>query len=462
MTMAKKLPFSKQIAYAIGQLGWSILINVVNLQLVYFYIPPSGSGLKTFIPQVVFLAVLNALTLLAASGRLFDAITDPLIASLSDNWKGPNGRRMPFLKVGAIPAALCCLLMFIPVIQEESGWNIAWLFLTQILFYLFLTVYVTPYFALLPELGHSARQRLNLSTWISITYALGIMLAAQIPVLASVMKAWGITNPVTAIQWAIGLITMLAALLMLVPPLMIDEREYCLGAPANIPVFQALKQTFRNKHFIYYVVADFSYFMGLTIVMTGLLYYITVLLGLNESLMGILLPLMVVISFLFYPVVNILAQKTGKKILITGSFLFMSGTFFFIFFFGKLPIPNLLQAYLVVILYSVPLAFLGVLPNAVLADIAEHDALKTGIRQEGMYFAARTLMQKFGQTFGVLIFAGLTSLGKDPGDDLGIRLSGLVGFGLCLSAGLFFWKYQEDLLLRETEMFEADMEGDQV
>ncbi|MCB0307114.1 MAG: PDZ domain-containing protein, partial [Calditrichaeota bacterium] len=104
--------------------------------------------------------------------------------------------------------------------------------------------------------------------------------------------------------------------------------------------------------------------------------------------------------------------------------LFMSGIFLMIYFLGRLPLDSQLQAYLIVICFALPLSFLGILPNAILADIAEHDALASGIKQEGMFFAARTLMQKFGQTFGVLLFAALTTLGKDPGHDLGIRLSG--------------------------------------
>lgn len=452
MNHAKSLPVKHQIAFAIGQLGWSTLINIVNLQLVYFYRPPDGSGIPTFITQVVFLVVLNAITLLAASGRLFDAITDPLIANFSDNWKSPKGRRIPFLKAGAIPAAIFCSLMFIPIVNENSSWNILWLFVTQVLFYLFLTVYVTPYFALLPELGHTANERLNLSTWISITYALGIMLAAQIPMFADLIKGiLGISSQVVAIQGSVVFVAFLAIIFMFVPVLAIDEKQYCEGKTSDVPLLDALKRTFKNKNFIYYVVADFSYFMGLTIVMTGLLYYITVLLGLKEQLTGGLLPLMVIISFVFYPIVNVFAKKVGKKVLVTSSFLFMSIIFFGIYFLGNLPIGNLTQAYLVVIFYAIPLAFLGVLPNAVLADIAEHDALKSGIRQEGMFFAARTLMQKFGQTFGVLTFAMLTSLGKDPGNDFGIRLSGIVGFVLCLIAGLYFLKYDEKKLLRETE-----------
>jgi len=446
----QRLPLGKQITYSIGQLGWSILISCINLNLVYFYIPPEGSGIQIFITQVVFLVVLNTIAILAVLGRLFDAITDPIIANLSDRWKGKRGRRIPFLMAGAFPAALFCTLMFVPIVNGESTLNIVWLFVMQVFFYLFLTVYVTPFFALLPELGHTATERLNLSTWISITYALGIMVASQVPAIGNGMSGLlGISGKAAGIQLGVGTVAFIAMLLMFVPVLTIDEKKYAEGQPSNVPLMKALKRTFRNTNFIYYVVADFSYFMGLTIIMTGLLYYITVLLGLADTMMGILLPLMIVVSFVFYPLVNIMARKFGKKILVTGAFLFMGGIFFFIFFMGKVPVSATLQAYLVVILYSIPLSFLGILPNAVLADIAEHDAQTSGIRQEGMFFAARTLMQKFGQTFGLLIFAILTSLGKDPGNDIGIRISGLFGFGLCVLAGVYFLRYNEKKVLAE-------------
>jgi glycoside/pentoside/hexuronide:cation symporter, GPH family len=446
----ERLPLGRQIAYAIGQFGWSTLVNIVGLMLVYFYVPPDSAGLPFLITQVVFLGILNAITLIAASGRLLDAVTDPLIASFSDRSTNKRGRRIPFLMAGALPAALFCVLMFTPPVGAISGWNIVWLVVMQALFYIFLTVYVTPYFALLPELGHTANERLNLSTWISITYALGIIVAAQTPLLADIYQSsLGLTERMTAFQYAIVTLAVVSFLLMLVPTIFIDERRYSRSQPTSTPLLPALRQTFRNPNFIYYVVADFSYFMGLTIINTGLLFYVTVLLGLPEALVGNLLGIMVIVSFLFYPLVNILARKVGKKILVTISFLFMSSIFLAIFFLGRLPLPEETQAYLLVLFYAVPLAFLGVLPNAVLADIAGHDALKTGEAKEGMYFAARTLMQKFGQTFGILVFAALITLGKDPGDDLGVRLSGIVGFLLCFTAGIVFTRYQEAQLLAE-------------
>jgi GPH family glycoside/pentoside/hexuronide:cation symporter len=442
----------KQAAYALGQLGWSTLVNIIGLTLVYFYLPPENAGLPTLITTVAFLGVFNAITLIAASGRLFDAITDPLIANLSDRSTHPRGRRIPFLAVGALPAALFCVLMFAPLVREVSTINIVWLVAAQLLFYFFLTVYVTPYFALLPELGHTANQRLNLSTWISITYALGIMVAAQTPALASlVQSAFGVTDKVTAFQIAIGGLAFVAMLLMYLPVIFIDENRYCERTPSTVPLFAALRTTFRNAGFRYYVVADFAYFMALTIVNTGLLYYITVLLLLEEALVSGLLAIMVILSFVFYPAVNLLARRVGKKPLIVASFLWMSVIFFGVFFLGRMPLPPAAQAYGLIVLYAIPIAFLGVLPNAVLGDIAEHDAMRTGERLEGMFFAARTLMQKLGQTMGVVIFASLTILGRNPGDDLGIRLSGMAGFALCLAAGLVFIRYNERKVLDELE-----------
>ncbi len=459
----ERLPIGRQISYSIGQLGWSLLVNIIGIQLVYFYIPPQGSGLPLFLAQGTFFVVLNTVTLIAASGRLFDAITDPLIASWSDRSHNPKGRRIPFLAWAPIPAALFCTLMFLPPQAGMTTWNIVWVVVTQLLFFFFITLYVTPFFALLPELSRNERDRLNLSTYISVTWALGLMVAAQVPQLAGILERSAGLEKVRAWQLAIAIFAGLAVLLMYVPVFAIDERRYCQGEPASVPLLQSLGKALRNRSFQLYVVADFAYFCAITIIQTGILYYVKVLLfpgdaSHGEALVGQLLPVMVIVSFVMYPVVNVLARRVGKKPLVTGAFLFFGGVFSIVYFLGgglfqpAGPASGLsptAQGYLLVIAAAVPMAFLGILPNAVLADIAEHDALKTGLRQEGMFFAARTFLQKFGVTAGVMIFAALTTFGKDPGNDLGVRLSGPVGLSLCLAAALVFMLYDERRLLAE-------------
>ena len=446
----KPLPLTIQLRYATGQLGWSTLINIVGLQLVYFYRPPSEAGLPLYISQITFFVVLNVVTLVAASGRLFDAITDPLIASWSDRLEHKDGRRIPFMRCGAFPAAFFCVLLFVPPVPTTSAWNIVWLVVIQLLFFGALTLYVAPYLALLPELGKTASERLNLSTWLSVGYALGLILAAQTPAIAAMFERAGV-DTVNALQSAFVAIALLALIFLFIPILTIDERRYSTGQPNKQPLPQALRQTFRNTNFFFYVVADFSYFMAIALVNTGLLYYVTVLLKLDSELVSLLLAVMIIVSFLFYPLVNLLARRLGKKRLVVTAFVVMSVIFVGIYFLGRGTISTLTQAYMLAISYAIPLAFLSVLPNAVLADIAGHDALRTKEPKEGMYFATRALLQKFGQTLGIVIFAMLTTFGVEPGNDLGIRLSGLFGFALCLLAGLIFTRYNERRLLQEVE-----------
>jgi len=49
------------------------------------------------IPQHYLFAFMTLLGLIAFSGRLFDAITDPWIANLSDRFTGPLDRRRFFM-----------------------------------------------------------------------------------------------------------------------------------------------------------------------------------------------------------------------------------------------------------------------------------------------------------------------------------------------------------------------------
>ena len=358
------------------------------------------------------------------------------------------------MAMGAIPAALFCVLMFIPVFEPESWANFAYLVVIQLLFFLFITMYVTPFFALLPELGHNATQKLNLSTYISVTWALGLMLAAQTPAIGSGLEgAFGLST-VQGFQVATGILAVFAIILMFIPVFVIDEKRYCESEPSQVPVMEALKTSFRNKNFIAFVFSDFVYFSALTIVLTGVLYYATVLLYPDDptqgkQLAGLLMIVMTITSFALYPLVNILARKFGKRILVLCSFSFYAVVFSYVFFMGPLPFSPLVQGLILAVGAAMPNAFLGILQNAVLADIAEHDAYKTGIKQEGMYFGARTFMQKFGQTAGLFIFAGLTVFGVDPGNDAGIRYSGIAGLVLCVLAVLFFLRYDEKTVMKE-------------
>ena len=154
----KALPKSKIAAFAVGQLGWAMMSGLISNWLVYFYQPDAASqaaGQTLFIPQGrVLLGIFTVIGAITAIGRLFDAVTDPWIASLSDRCRSKNGRRIPFMKWASLPLAASTVLVFWAPVDHESTLNVVWMFVFVMAYYLAITAYCTPFNALIPELGH--------------------------------------------------------------------------------------------------------------------------------------------------------------------------------------------------------------------------------------------------------------------------------------------------------------------
>jgi GPH family glycoside/pentoside/hexuronide:cation symporter len=441
----EKLPFKKQLSYACGMIGWSIMTNIIIVMLPYFYLPPSNSGLMPFVPQLLLFGVLNIMSVIAASGRLVDAIFDPFIASLSDKSNNPKGRRIPFMKWAILPAALFCGLTFYPLIKGESLHNAFWLAFTLVGFFMGATAYIIPYNALLPELTDTAEEKVKLSSFQQVGFVIGIIISALVNNFADlVQKGFHVTSRDIAVQYTIWGLCAFAGLIMLIPVIAIDERKYLVATkPSHLPLLQAIRKTFSQSNFKYYLISDFSYYMALSIISSGLLFFVTVLLRLPESMGGLLMLIMVLGSLVFYPLINYISKKYGKKLLVLFSFALLSLIFAMIYFLGRLPFSPEAQVYTLVLFAAFPLASLGILPNAILAEIAERDTMVTGENREGMFFAVKYLFVKLGQTLGIALFAFLTVYGKDPGHDLGLRLNGVCGFVLCLVAFIFFTRFRE-------------------
>lgn len=444
--MKEKLPLSKQIAYSLGQFGWSLLSGIIGSYLIFYYIPTKESGISIFIPQVVFIGFVTIIGAITMLGRLFDAVTDPWIATLSDRSKAKKGRRISFMQFASLPFALTTVLVFWSPVNGESTINAIFLTVMLLLFYFFLTMYVTPFFALLSELGHTPEERLNLSTYISVTWFLGAAVASQAPLLWNVFQGMGYST-VASMRIALSILALIGFIFLLIPVLAIDEKRYCESVPSELKMLDSMKATFKNKEFRMFVFSDLVYWIAITIFQSSLLYYITILLELPDTMFGILFMGLGVGSFLFYVPINIIAKKIGKKLLLIIAFCIFLLVYIYGAFLGMMPFDTTIQAYVMVLLAAIPMAIFGILPNVVVADIAEYDARKTGIRREGMFFGTRTFMSKIGQMFSMLILSGLLLSQGDVSNELSIRLTAVAAAGFCIVGLIFLLMYDEKKIL---------------
>jgi GPH family glycoside/pentoside/hexuronide:cation symporter len=438
------LPLSRQIAYAFGMMGWSIMINLVSVILVYLYLPPEASGIPKIITQAAIFGIFNVIAIITAGGRLIDAFYDPFIAHFSDKSKNPKGRRIPLMKIAVIPSLLFCCMVFYPLKQEESVLNIVWLAIMLIGFYISSTTYIIPYNALLPELAPTSQDKIRLATWQSAGYILGIAIASNAFNLAIIFQHYfHIQSKITALQMSVFFIAFIAAMFKLITVYAIDEKKFSRTKPSAVPMKIALKQTLANKNFLLFIAADFSYFVSGTFITSGLLYFITVLLRLEESMGSKIMISMVAVSLMFYPLIILLAKKFGKKVIIIISFFIFSLIFLGIFFLGKMPVDASTQLYLLVVISAIPMATSSILPNAILAEIIEKDNIENNQSKEALYFAVRYFFAKIGQTLGIALFSIFLLYGKDIGNDFGIRLNGIIGCVLCFLAALVFTRFKE-------------------
>lgn len=448
----ERLPFWKKIMYALGQFGWSLAsFSAANLLIAYYQPADGGGGAQfpTMIPQGYLVGVLTVVGLVFALGMAFDGVANPVVAVLSDRSRMRLGKRRGFMAIACLPTALLSLALFCPPFGAGPGANLlgnaVWLAAATLLFYWFLTMYVTPYTALLTEIGHDTDERLQLSTMISVTWALGFMVGSQSFALTGVLQAAGLA-PEQAFRLVMAQFALLSALAMALPVIFVDERRYCRFQPSDDGLLKALGKIGKERNFLRWVSQDFVYWVALTFISSGMVYFMTSLLGLPAGFVSLVMVVLFLVSFALYVPVGVLARRLGKKRLLSFAFLLFALSFAFVGLLGLWPVDPAVQGVAVALLAAPALAVFSVLPNAMVGDMAEVYANRNGEQKGGLFFGFRTLMMKLSQGLGGLLLPSLLLVGARPGAAVGapgVRLVAWLAFALCLLGFLLLRRYDE-------------------
>jgi GPH family glycoside/pentoside/hexuronide:cation symporter len=140
------VPLSSKFAFGIGQYAEGLKNTAFSLFILFYYNQVLGlSG--TLAGAALFIAL------------LFDAITDPLAGSLSDNFRSRLGRRHPFMYLSAVPLAVAFVGLFSPPDSMGQFGLFAWLTIFAILTRGAMTLYHVPHLALGAELTENFHER---------------------------------------------------------------------------------------------------------------------------------------------------------------------------------------------------------------------------------------------------------------------------------------------------------------
>ena len=406
----KKLTTGKIFALCMGNFARGMINGIVTTYLLTFFIPTNA---KTTLPQF-FLSAALVMAVIRGIGTVVDAITDPWVANLTDNCKHKLGRRIPFMRMSAIPYGLCCLMIFFPPVNGTSYINAVWVGVLLILYYLFSTLYNIPYSALQAEIVTDPKRRVFLYTIDSLLYVISNALVFCTSMFKGMLMGTGIPE-----IWALRIPFLVCCIggiiAALIPAYAIQEADYIVQKPYSQPLGEALKAIFSYKNFTIITIGYLVMWVAFTFFNTAQVYYITNLLALPDLWVTIVTVISIGVGVCTYPLVNILARKVGKKPMLLGACITYVCLYGAIYSYELVISLIGAQAFALAIgfVIAMPIAITNIIPASMFADLAQYDTIKTGKNRAGMFLAARNFANKLCQSIVVIACALLLGKGAD-------------------------------------------------
>lgn len=446
MEKRKGLPASIQVLYGIG-VSYAIADQIFNQWVLYYYLPPKGAGLQTGLLS----AGLIALALMVS--RLVDAVADPLIGFWSDRVDSKWGRRIPFIFLGSLPLALCTIAFFYPVTTSQSSTFVS-LMLVGCLFFIFYTIVGAPYNALIPEISHSQKDRVNLSTWQSVFRLIYTAVAMILPGIMIKMIGGGDTEK--GLRGMAIIFGVLIVLGMMVTCLTIDERKYSGGKVSKINLFKSLGSIFSNRSFVLYLFGLLFFFIGFNSLRQSMNYYVEVVMGLGKGSITIASALLFGVSALFFYPINRLSKKVGYRKPMLASLLILIALSAALYGLGRVFPTD--TGFLFFGLMGIPIAGAAfIFPPAMLSEISTVAHRKSGEQIEGLFFGMQGFFLKMAAfvTIAVLPVLLVSGEGMSLAESLVSRPEGVGATGIyrttLFAAGsfilsfLFYFLFPEEI-----------------
>ncbi len=402
---ATSVNFKERFYYCEGQIAEGVFSATVSIFLLFYYTQVLGlSG--TLCGIALFIAL------------CFDAITDPLIGTLSDGWRSKWGRRHPFMLAAPIPLALAFVGLFNPLVDSEFG-LFMWLTVFAILSRGSMTLYHIPHLALAAEMTQDFDGRTRLVALRAAFGSSGMMLAYGTAFLvffqATEQYPNGQLNPAAylplsitmGIVIAVTIISSAMGTMSLVPNL--PQPAFSSKGYSLVDSLLDVRRALANESFRWLVVG-FIVVLGAAGVAASLSMHIkTFFWELTPKQLPIILAAGTFGTLAGFMVAGKLGEHLEKRstlMLGAAGWGFIQLVLIVTKLTGFFPMsPTALMPILVTATFvqSVFGAQVFVSCASMLADITDEHELDTGKRQEGIFFGAFSFSTKAAQGLGVAI-----------------------------------------------------------
>ncbi|MDO8409314.1 MAG: MFS transporter [Phenylobacterium sp.] len=400
----QKLSLPTKLFYGFGTVAFGVKDQGFSYLLLIFY------------NQVIGLpAHLVGLVIMIA--MVFDAISDPLIGQVSDNWRSKWGRRHPFMYAAALPVAITYGLLWNPPELSQTG-MFFYLLAVAVMIRTFITLYEIPSTALAAELTTDYDERTKVLSyryffawWGGLTMTL---LAFQVFLRPSAEHPVGQLNPDGYVAYGTtAALVMLVAILVSAMGTHRHIPELITPPKRKLTLAQVIKEmtgTLSNRSFLVLIMAGLFNAMAGGLVLSLNLYFNTYFWELSAVEISLFAVANFISAALAFGLAAPLSLRMGKKnaaqLAKVLSFLVGAApiTLRLLGVFPDNDNPVIIPILFVQTLLSTGLSITAsILISSMIADVVEDSELKTGRRSEGLFFAAASFVNK--AVSGIGIFA---------------------------------------------------------
>ena len=458
--MTKVLPKRKMYRYCLADIAKGLFTGMISNYLLYFFQPTVKSGIPTLLPDNKLLGFITIMALITAIGKVVDAVTDPLVASLSDKCTHKAGRRMPFLRYAAIPYAASVLLIFYAPFKAGSAANAVWVGFFLIVYYTAYTFFFIPRNALVPEIIPDTKVRVGYYG-ISTAFFMGsssFMYAATLFV--DMLKKAGL-SPIWAWRSVFTVFAAIGITCLLLSAYAFNEKDYVEeNTRPKESILKSFALVFKNKNFVVFTAGDLFSGVSMAFFQTAMLYYITMLLNVPESQSFLVMLTAIVVAIALFPLIIKVSRKYNKKTPLVAASVVFTVVFGIIYFGDKLaalaPGNELIVGLIVGVIVAFPFASINILPQSIISDIIQLDSVENGVNREGIFSAVKTFIEKVASAVAMMGVSSILAIGAIEGESvslIGVKLTGVCAGVFSLLSLIFFIFYNDKKVVSTIEKY---------
>jgi oligogalacturonide transporter len=366
-----------------------------------------------------FLAIVEGIPIIAATviifiGRLWDAITDPIVGNISDKTKSKFGRRRFYFLLGIVPVFLSFVTLFYSFGITGTTAKIIYHTFAYMFFGTAFTIVMVPYNAILCEMTSDYNERTSYTTARMMMSGGASLVAAVLP--SMIIKAVGgdVNGPEQKYGYLVMAIVLgvIFGLSWLVTFYGTYERED-LNTPISITLKEWLS-VFQNKSFNTFIVIFISFQVAVDLMLALFIFYVDIVL-LRYKSYELIMGLLLVFQMVFMALNGAIAKRKGKAFpLYLGMPIWILASLAFMFIDSS-------TSLILICVLAVLIAFGASAGNlstwSMITDIYDVDEIMTRQRREGIYSGLTTFLRKCASGFAVLILGfGLQGMGFDQNE----------------------------------------------